>query len=69
MNARFIAHTREVLVRKRNPILQAFRHAWDGSAEHARRFRDDLDGWDEPTSIRDEAADFLDDLIATLARH
>lgn len=64
----WVAVVRQMLAQKQNRILVAFRYAWDGSVEGLRRFRDRLDGWAEPTSIRDEAEDFLEDLESTLLR-
>ena len=62
----WVSSVRRMMAHRQNPIIRAFAFAWDGSVEGLRRFRDGLDGWAEPTSIRDEAEDFLEDLESTL---
>lgn len=45
-----------------NPVLRRFGDSWDRSLAGLQQFRAGIDGYAEPTSIRDEADDFLDDL-------
>jgi hypothetical protein len=57
------------LAKTTNPVLASFRHSWDGSAEGARRFIDEIDGWAVDSATRDAAADFIEDLIDRMNRH
>lgn len=59
---------RRALTTTDNHVLRAFRYSWDGSVEGARRFLDTIGGIDADTATRDNAADFIEDLIDRMTR-